>query len=157
MTNKLVTAYVDDNGEEFRSLEEAVTYYDSMYVVEGIRRNVGTDPNGLYVGSGFGFDDELAQIRIFTVEYTVSEEYAISLVEEQGNVGTGLGYEDSSEGAGGDGWGPTESDEGGSGVDELPPSAEAPDPETGTTNPEEPKLEKEQDNGNSELEDGAIT
>lgn len=83
MTNKLVTAFIDDR-EKFRSLEEAVTHYDSYgYDVEGVRRNEGKDSNGLYVGNGFGFTEELAQVRTFTVEYTVTEEFAISLVEEQ--------------------------------------------------------------------------
>lgn len=82
MTSKLVTAFID-NGDKFESLEEAVVHFDgSGRVIEGIRRNEGQDANGLNVGNGFGFNSDDTQVLTFTVEYTVTEEYAVSLLPE---------------------------------------------------------------------------
>lgn len=136
MTNKLITAFIDYGGT-YESLEDAVTEFDHKYVVEGIRHNEGRDANGLYVGKGFGFDSDEAQVHTFTVEYTVTEEYVISLlpkVEEEQDSGNSE-LEDGDvvrpsepEGDSGldEGVEPTEPVE--TGVDEQPGGESTPDP-----------------------------
>lgn len=82
MTNKLVTAYIDNDFDPFSSKQYVEEFFGGYFKLEGIARVKGRSPSGLEVEPEYGFEDTEAQVQVVTVQYTVTEEYAVSLTPE---------------------------------------------------------------------------